>query len=282
MICLACAARATFRAVPGQTANAFAVLLALSPGARAGDLAQDARIELYRRVDRACRDGSLGALRAFAAAGVNLDPPNVKHFTHLATAADAGRAEVVRFLLERGADPNRHGAFGPRPLCTALRKSHAEVERLLVAAGASCAQPCLGRDGNPLPRPRDCPNSVPPHALRLVDLETDRESGDSWSTPDHGIRLWISADERFELDASGDLSSGVAARTWTGRIDDAAMPSLQLAAERKTTWSMSARADGNRSVPTEAASSDVFDVRAVDDASLKLPFAGAELTLRRR
>lgn len=61
--------------------------------------------------------------------------------TPLALAAKAGRAEVVRFLLERGANPNKSAAPWATPLAWALRKAHAEIASDLRAAGASPEAP---------------------------------------------------------------------------------------------------------------------------------------------
>jgi hypothetical protein len=251
-------------------------LLVFSAAARAGGLAQDGRIELYRRVDRACRAGNISALRAFAIAGVDLDPPDVKNYTHLETAADAGQLDVVRFLLDRGADPNGHGAYGPSPLCAALRGRHFDVARLLVAAGASCVRRCRGDDSKPLPRPKECPDHVAAEALRLVDLETDGESGDTWHTADRGVQLSISAKDRFELVARADNRN-----VWIGRIGGA-MPVLRLTAERKLTFPAHIPPRREQAaLPVETPSAEIFQVRAVDDATLRMEFAGRELILQR-
>ena len=56
--------------------------------------------------------------------------------TPLGFAAKWGRAEMVDFLLHKNADPNKSGAPWSSPLAWARKKGHAEIERLLLNAGA--------------------------------------------------------------------------------------------------------------------------------------------------
>jgi uncharacterized protein len=56
--------------------------------------------------------------------------------TPLGIAARWNRREIVRLLIERGADPNLSGASWATPLGWAQRKGHSEVEVDLKAAGA--------------------------------------------------------------------------------------------------------------------------------------------------
>ena len=57
--------------------------------------------------------------------------------TPLGYAAHFCRREVVRFLLERGADPNKSGAPWATPLAWAERRGHAEVAQILRGHGAA-------------------------------------------------------------------------------------------------------------------------------------------------
>jgi len=56
--------------------------------------------------------------------------------TLLMLAAYGGHAELVRGLLERGADPNRLNDRGQAPIAGAVFKREDEVVRVLAEAGA--------------------------------------------------------------------------------------------------------------------------------------------------
>ncbi len=51
-------------------------------------------------------------------------------------AAYAGHAELVRILVQRGADPNRLNDLGQAPIAGAVFKREDEVVRVLMEAGA--------------------------------------------------------------------------------------------------------------------------------------------------
>ena len=57
--------------------------------------------------------------------------------TPLGLAARWGQRRLVELLLARGANPNAAGAAWSTPLAWARKKGHAEIERMLVAAGAA-------------------------------------------------------------------------------------------------------------------------------------------------
>jgi ankyrin repeat protein len=57
----------------------------------------------------------------------------------LALASANGHKEVVKMLIDAGADPNRHSGPDNSPLYEAASKGHTEIVRLLLDAGASIA-----------------------------------------------------------------------------------------------------------------------------------------------
>lgn len=73
-------------------------------------------------------------------AAINAMPDvNVRHkdgWTTIAAAASARNLEVVKLLLERGADPNAVDDFGYTPIYAAINSGEYEILKLLVQAGA--------------------------------------------------------------------------------------------------------------------------------------------------
>ncbi len=89
--------------------------------------------------------GDIETVAALLASGVDVNAENDHGLTALCTAADRYNVEMVRLLLERGANPNAKDLeFGRTPLWLASRpgsdpkakQAAAEVVKLLVAKGA--------------------------------------------------------------------------------------------------------------------------------------------------
>jgi hypothetical protein len=89
---------------------------------------------------QAVRKGDLAAAKAALDAGVPTDAKFRYDRTALSFAADRGNAEIVKLLLDRGADVNAKDTFyGVTPLVWAANNGHAQVARMLLAHGATGA-----------------------------------------------------------------------------------------------------------------------------------------------
>ena len=73
--------------------------------------------------------GHLGVAQLLATYGAEINHPG---WTPLHYAAFEGRAEVVKFLLEKGADKNALAPNGYSPLMLAVRGNHLEAARALL------------------------------------------------------------------------------------------------------------------------------------------------------
>jgi hypothetical protein len=88
----------------------------------------------------AARRGDLATVRTLLDAGVPVDAKSEYGATALSFACDKGHTEVVKLLLERGADVNVADSFyEATPVVWAASNGHAEVVKLLVAAGVDPA-----------------------------------------------------------------------------------------------------------------------------------------------
>jgi len=88
----------------------------------------------------ACEAGDLLTVRKLAAQVTNVDLAGPSGRTGLAAAAAKNRIEIMRFLLEQGADPNKANANGTTPLMFAKTAAFAYGDctamRVLLDAGA--------------------------------------------------------------------------------------------------------------------------------------------------
>eukprot|EP00727_Mastigamoeba_balamuthi_P013688 m51a1_g8942 hypothetical protein (4167) ;mRNA; r:947139-967770 len=90
-----------------------------------------------RELMRACAEGDLVVLGTLLAAGVPLaDAPGL-----VVQAAQRGRADVVAWLLQHGADASQPSSDGTAPLLAAVGAGHLDVVLALLAAGAPVVTP---------------------------------------------------------------------------------------------------------------------------------------------
>ncbi|HEY6547581.1 MAG TPA: ankyrin repeat domain-containing protein, partial [Vicinamibacteria bacterium] len=88
--------------------------------------------------------GDLAKVKALLDAGTPLDAGARHGQTALYFAAEKGRLEVVRLLVEKGAKVDyRDRFFGSSPLDMALRGGHFEIARYLLTKGAKGADAAL-------------------------------------------------------------------------------------------------------------------------------------------
>jgi uncharacterized protein len=102
----------------------------------------DEAVTLAHRLFDLARAGGVSDLTVYLDAGVPVDLTDSKGNTLLMLAAYHEHPELVRALLERGADPNRINDRQQTPLAGAVFKKATEVIASLCAAGAD---PDLGQ-----------------------------------------------------------------------------------------------------------------------------------------
>lgn len=87
--------------------------------------------------------GDLETIRRMADGGADVSCGDYDRRTALHLAASEGHAELARFLLARGANPNAVDRWGGTPLQDAVRHRQDEAARVLREAGARLDQPDL-------------------------------------------------------------------------------------------------------------------------------------------
>ncbi|CAN5197490.1 hypothetical protein BH11PSE2_BH11PSE2_09570 [soil metagenome] len=108
------------------------------------------------QAERRIRRGDIAALRRALAAGFDVRAPDRYGWTLLMTAAQEGRVEICRLLIDHGAPIDLPNKVGETALSLAAHAGKAECVRWLLASGA--------------------PKSCRPHGSSLLDW-TRRTSG---------------------------------------------------------------------------------------------------------
>lgn len=91
------------------------------------------------QLQRACKKGDLAAVKLLISRGADANESDYGGFTCLHEASLAGHADIVKFLLESGADVNRQALEAgdyETPLMDAAENRHTETVRILLEHGA--------------------------------------------------------------------------------------------------------------------------------------------------
>jgi len=117
--------------------GAFAVALAIAALLPPGSAAQEGASASNDRLLEAARGGDVDVVRALVGDGADVNAARGDGMTALHFAAESGRAEVARVLLEAGAAVDAGTRIGRyAPLHMAARGGHGPVVALLLEAGA--------------------------------------------------------------------------------------------------------------------------------------------------
>ena len=147
--------------MPAKRGNKELVQLLLNYGAKVPDVLKWAQFYYFEREDMAAflleqgmnpnvmswhhvtllhdmaQKGSVAKTELLVRNGAEIDPIDEEYqSTPLGMAARWGNAEIAEYLLAQGADPNKSRALWSEPLAWAKKKGHAEIEHMLVKAGA--------------------------------------------------------------------------------------------------------------------------------------------------
>ena len=85
---------------------------------------------------RSAAEGDQKALGLFFAAGFDVNTPNTAGYTGLMAAAERGRVDIVKLLLDHKADPNVAGRDAGTALMLAAENNQPEIVKLLLDRGA--------------------------------------------------------------------------------------------------------------------------------------------------
>ena len=131
----------------------------------------------------ASREGNLEKVTQIIESGVDVNSKTEYGSTALFYACDRGHKELVKFLLDQGADPNAKDTFyNATPLTWAQSKSHNEIMGMLFTAGAKGADDMLPgavASGNvDLTKMILDSGAASPSALRLAMTSAEKSKSD--------------------------------------------------------------------------------------------------------
>ncbi len=125
--------------MPDRASLLCCLALALAVPARA------AAPELNEGLREAAMKGDAAGVKGFLAKGADVDGASEFGATSLIFAADRGHLEIVKMLLERGADVNRKDTtYQSSPIIWAAYNGHTAVVAFLIEHGSADAADSLG------------------------------------------------------------------------------------------------------------------------------------------
>ena len=93
---------------------------------------------LQNDIFKECKSGTLSGVRWFIEnEHVNINITNEDHETPVYIASYINRFDIVKYLIEKGADPNIPTKYQWTPLCRAIEKGHVDVSKYLIDHGAN-------------------------------------------------------------------------------------------------------------------------------------------------
>lgn len=121
-----------------ERAVLYAIFLFLTDLALAGVSASGWQLNEPTLLMRAARDGDVSSVQELLSKGNSVNEQTKKsHATPLIFAASAGKVEVVKLLLKRGANPNLCSWGEVCPIWWATQSGSYETIRLLIESGAN-------------------------------------------------------------------------------------------------------------------------------------------------
>ena len=97
---------------------------------------EDGKNEEKTLLHIAAEEGKIDTVKSLLERGVDVDARNASNETPLERAAAKGEVDVVRLLIERGAEVDSRDDWGWTPLHESSRYGQLEVSRVLLDHGA--------------------------------------------------------------------------------------------------------------------------------------------------